>query len=266
MHNNYCVYVYKDTKGKIKYVGQGRPDRVKSKSGRTSEFLEFISAEDFTIEILHQDLTKDRALDIECNLIQSLDGLINKNTTSYVNQLTYDFCKEYFYFDKTSPTLLRWNKTILSGEYRNVQSTVKDSPAGNLMSQGYNRVSALNKTFYVHRILWVLYHGKDIPRDKVINHVDGDRLNNSIENLQLCTQQQNCARTIRKPAGLSGVVGVSIKTSNLGIKSYYATLRVHGKLYEKGFSHKKYGEDVALLKAINWREDKIKELNNIGEE
>lgn len=266
MYNNYCVYVYKDAQGKIKYVGQGRPDRVKSKSGRTSEFLEFVNNEDFTIEVLHQNLTKNQALDIECDLIKSLDGLINKNATSYVNQLTHDFCKEYFYLDATSPTLLRWNKTILSGEYRNVESTVKHSPAGSLMSKGYNRVNLLNKAFYVHRILWVLYHGKDIPKDKVINHIDGNRLNNSIENLQLCTQQQNCARTIRKPAGSSGIVGVSIKTSSMGVKSYYATLRFHGRLYEKGFSHKKYGEDVALLNAIKWREDKIKELNNIGEE
>ncbi len=266
MYNNYCVYVYKDSQGAIRYVGQGRPDRVRSKQGRSPEFLEFINCQDFTVEILHENLTKDHALAIESNLIQRLDNLLNKNSTAYVNDLTYDFCREYFYFDINSPTLLRWNKTIYSGEYRNVQSTIKHSPAGNLMSKGYNRVTLTGRTFYVHRILWVLYHGEDIPKDKVINHIDGNRVNNSIENLELCTQQQNCARTIRKPAGLSGVVGVSIKTSTAGIKSYYATVRFHGKLYEKGFSQKKYGEEIALLNAVKWREDKIKELNNIGEE
>lgn len=57
------------------------------------------------------------------------------------------------------------------------------------------------------------------------------------------------------------MVGVSIKTGKTGVPSYYATVRFYGKLYEKGFSQKKYGKELALSKAIAWREDKLKELN-----
>lgn len=42
---------------------------------------------------------------------------------------------------------------------------------------------------YAHRYVWELHHGK-IPPGAVIHHIDGDRSNNSIENLQLIPSQR----------------------------------------------------------------------------
>jgi len=42
----------------------------------------------------------------------------------------------------------------------------------------------------VHRVVYETFLGA-IPKGKVINHLDGDKLNNSIDNLELCSVSQN---------------------------------------------------------------------------
>ena len=44
---------------------------------------------------------------------------------------------------------------------------------------------------YVHRIIWETFNG-EIPDGYVIDHIDCDKLNNSLSNLQLVTQSENC--------------------------------------------------------------------------
>lgn len=44
----------------------------------------------------------------------------------------------------------------------------------------------------VHRILWVLYHKKNIPENMFIDHIDGNTSNNSIDNLRLTDNRGNC--------------------------------------------------------------------------
>lgn len=55
--------------------------------------------------------------------------------------------------------------------------------------KGYLRVKVDGKVFYQHRIIWFLHTGKWPVSD--IDHIDGDKLNNSFENLRLATAQQN---------------------------------------------------------------------------
>lgn len=43
----------------------------------------------------------------------------------------------------------------------------------------------------VHRVIWTAVNG-EIPKGYEINHIDEDKSNNSINNLELVTHQENC--------------------------------------------------------------------------
>lgn len=45
-------------------------------------------------------------------------------------------------------------------------------------------VTLWDMEFNCNKITWMMFHGK-IPDGLIINHIDGDRLNNRIENLEL---------------------------------------------------------------------------------
>ena len=60
---------------------------------------------------------------------------------------------------------------------------------------GYYRVELFKngkgKTHLVHRLVYSAFTGV-IPDDMVINHKDEDKGNNTLDNLMLCTQKDNC--------------------------------------------------------------------------
>ena len=64
--------------------------------------------------------------------------------------------------------------------------------AGSINPKGYRMISVtidgIKKTLKAHRIAWYYYYG-ELPN--LIDHIDGDKLNNSIFNLRSCTNQQN---------------------------------------------------------------------------
>ena len=62
-------------------------------------------------------------------------------------------------------------------------------------SYGYRRVGINNRKFLYHRIVYLLYNPDwdilDNSHDKSIDHIDRDKLNNSIDNLRVVNHQQN---------------------------------------------------------------------------
>ncbi len=55
-------------------------------------------------------------------------------------------------------------------------------------SHGYLKAKVGNKTYYQHRIIYAMHHGY-LP--KYIDHIDGNRSNNKIENLRDSSKSQN---------------------------------------------------------------------------
>lgn len=55
---------------------------------------------------------------------------------------------------------------------------------------GYSVVTIGRKHLYIHRLMYRTFVGV-IPSDKEINHIDHDKSNNSLENLELLTHSEN---------------------------------------------------------------------------
>lgn len=53
----------------------------------------------------------------------------------------------------------------------------------------YRRIKVNGRSYYTHRVVWLLHHGA--WPDKDLDHVNGDPLDNRIENLRECTHFEN---------------------------------------------------------------------------
>ena len=62
--------------------------------------------------------------------------------------------------------------------------------SGSLSLQGYSRLYFEGKTVQAHKVAWLLTYG-EIGAGLEVDHIDGDRTNNKISNLRLCTRSQN---------------------------------------------------------------------------
>lgn len=58
----------------------------------------------------------------------------------------------------------------------------------------YKQININNKSVFVHRVVWESVYGS-IPKGMVIDHIDNDRLNNNISNLQLLTRAENTKKS-----------------------------------------------------------------------
>ena len=68
---------------------------------------------------------------------------------------------------------------------------------GTLRDDGYFQLSAnldgRTKTFYRHKLVWEAFNG-EIPDGHIVIHIDGDRTNDRIDNLELVTRSEFWAR------------------------------------------------------------------------
>lgn len=98
--------------------------------------------------------------------------------------------------------------------------SVKGNVAGSPNRDGYLRVRVKGEEFMVHRLVWKLVKGEDIPDGLYIDHIDRNRQNNRIENLRLATDLIN--QNNRKPD--EGITYDSREYPKLN-KRWVATLR-----------------------------------------
>ena len=184
----FCVYLHISNNGDVFYVGQGRHFRAhyNSSKGRAAAWSDY-AKDGFDSIILYDNLTKEEAVDIEKKTIISLKHqghpLVNKSLNNGVRTLTKEMFEDYF-------EVCREAKYGLKIKYSNKTAYI-GRDAGSISNKtGYSVVTLQKKQYFTHRVVYALVHGV-CPSDKQVNHIDGNKLNNTPENLELVTAKEN---------------------------------------------------------------------------
>jgi hypothetical protein len=127
---------------------------------------------------------------------------INAVAVGLVRQrgLSAERARDLLSYDPTTG-LLTWRVKPL---YRPIKP---GDVAGHVMKRGYLTVTIAGQAYYGHRLCWLIHHG-EWP-DRELDHVNGVRTDNRIENLRPATRSQNSqnrgATAKRNKSGLLGV-------------------------------------------------------------
>lgn len=123
-----------------------------------------------------------------------------------------------------------WNK-VFSGK-----------PAGCRDSKGYIRIRTNGAVWVAHRVIWKLVHGTD---PDFIDHINGVRHDNRIENLRSVSQTENARNTQRKRHNTSGISGVHWVTKD---QRWLASIHDKGKRINLG-QFRNFEDAVAARRA-----------------
>ena len=100
--------------------------------------------------------------------------------------------------------------------------------AGCHHNRGYIQISVLGERHLAHRLAWLYVYGY-IP--KLIDHIDGNRLNNKISNLREATYAENAYNSKIRSNNKSGVRCVSWDKAR---QSWEVRIKIDGKLKHFG--------------------------------
>jgi len=171
------------------------------------------------------------------------------------NYINLDICKinEFVQYDERSPSGLIWIK-------KPSKRTNIGSIAGSLAKDGYWKLM-LNKVHYSsHRIIYTILKN-DIAIEMDIDHIDGNRANNNINNLRVVSHSENQRNMKRRTANKENIAGVYFDNS---LNRWRATWRsLDNKWMSKSFSVSKHKE-LAESMAINARKEAIFKLNSLN--
>lgn len=91
-----------------------------------------------------------------------------------------------------------------------------------ISKNGYVRFTINKKRIFVHRYI------TKCPNDKVVDHINGNKLDNTRTNLRICSQSENSKNRSSK-SGTSKYKGVSFCSTEKRKKKWKAAIETHNK-------------------------------------
>lgn len=117
-----------------------------------------------------------------CHWHQMNGKRVNSPIEYYVEDLPDEIWKQY--------------KNYLVSSYGRIRHQTKNNLLKPSMACGYYKVRLSNnglvKDYLIHKLVWKLFSDCDIPdSDLIIDHIDGNKLNNNINNLRKISKSEN---------------------------------------------------------------------------
>lgn len=100
-------------------------------------------------------------------------------------------------------------------------TAIKAGALAGHLSSGYYRLGFRGRKYQLHRVIWALHYGT-YP-GSIIDHINGDKLDNRIVNLRLASAQQNSWNQRVSKNNTTGFKGVTKRESG----GYSACIRVN---------------------------------------
>jgi hypothetical protein len=132
------------------------------------------------------------------NTIEDLGEVLKAQLTTKVINREIDYCPDSGVFTRASP----------SGR------SAVGKAVGYIDPKGYLKVSLGGRQYYAHQLALFLHLGVWPSSGMHTDHIDGDRLNNRLTNLRLCTAQENAQNRKAQANSKSGYKGVSFRAKS----------------------------------------------------
>ena len=153
-----------------------------------------------------------------------------------MNTVSLDFVLEHLEYVRSTGLLLQ----------KKPRSKISvGSIAGSVTPYGYRYIQLAGKKYAAHRLVWLIEHGS-FPK-LFIDHIDGNKLNNKIENLREATSKQNNENKGVPKNSKTGVRGVSY---NRKLKKYVAQIQHNGVGHYLGIHDTLDGAREAYLQGV----------------
>jgi hypothetical protein len=114
---------------------------------------------------------------------------------------------------------------------------------------GYKRINMYGKTMAVNRLVYLVYKKLEISEDFVIDHIDGNKLNNNVNNLEAVSYSENNSRAFinGRQIDLNHLKEISKGSKNGMAKLNCDQVKEARKLYNVGVKIKDIAKEFNIL-------------------